>query len=72
MTTALWSAFNLNRDSLGLFWSKWIAFALALAALGTDITKVGLPASWAPYLALIAMFIGASAAQHRTSPLEGE
>lgn len=71
MMTKFWEALGLSRDSFALFWAKWCGFVLALAAMGGDVTKVGIPAKYAPYLALAAMFISVSAAQHRTSELEG-
>jgi hypothetical protein len=71
-TTKVFELLGINRDSIALFWMKWCAFVVALAALRGDIVKVGIPASWEPYIALAAMFIGISAAQHRTSDLPGE
>ena len=70
-TTQLWSALGLNRDSLTLFWLKWAALITALAPMGMDVTKYGIPATWVPYIQLAALFISVSAAQHRTSDLPG-
>ncbi len=71
LTTKLLESLGLNRDSFALFFAKWCAFVVALAAMGADVTRVGIPASWAPYIALLALFISVSAAQHRTSDLPG-
>jgi len=71
MTTALFSTLGLTRDSFWLFLAKWSAFVVALAAMGGEVTKVGIPATWAPYIAGIALFISVSSAQHRTSDLPG-
>ncbi len=70
-TTKILDSLGLTRDSFALFVSKWCAFILALAAMGTDITKVGIPEHYAPYIAGIALFISVSSAQHRTSDLPG-
>lgn len=72
VTTRFFDNLGLTRDSVALFWAKWCAFVIALAAMGTDISKVGIPESWAPYIAGIALFISVSSAQHRTSDLPGD
>lgn len=76
VTTTVLDRFNITRDSVGLFWSKWVGFAMAaipaLAALGVDIERYGIPRSWAPYIGLASLFITVSSAQHRTSELPGE
>lgn len=69
-TTQIWEALGLNRDSIALFWTKWIAFVLALAPMGMDVTKYGIPAKWVPFIQLAALFISVSSAQHRTSDLD--
>ncbi len=71
LTTRLFDWLGLTRDSATLFWTKWCAFLVALAAMGDQIQKLGIPASWQPYIALAAMFVSVSAAQHRTSDLPG-
>lgn len=70
--TAFWGALGLTRDSVALFYAKWVAFLCALAPLGMDVTKYGLPARWVPYLQLAALFVSVSSAQHRTSDLPGD
>ncbi len=70
-TTQIFQSLGVNRDSVALFWTKWIAFICALAPMGTDVTKYGIPAKFVPFIQLIALFISVSAAQHRTSDLPG-
>lgn len=72
LTTKIFDYFGLTRDSISLFWTKWIAFITALASMGADITKVGIPSRFAPYIACAALFIAVSSAQHRTSDLPGK
>lgn len=71
VTTSILQACGLTRDSLMLFWAKWVAFLVALAPMGMDVTKYGIPAHWVPYLQLAALFVSVSSAQHRTSGLPG-
>lgn len=70
-TTRIIEALGLNRDSIALFWTKWCAFIVGLAALGDQVTKLGIPHAWEPYIALFAFWVSISAAQHRTSDLPG-
>lgn len=72
LTTKIFDAIGLTRDSIALFWTKWCAFIVALAAMGTNITAVGIPEKYAPIIAGLALFISVSSAQHRTSELPGK
>lgn len=69
---SVYTSVGLTRDSLTLFIAKWSAFIVALAPMGMDVTKYGIPASWVPYIQCAALFISVSSAQHRTSSLPGE
>lgn len=70
LTTKFFDWLGLTRDSISLFWTKWLAFITALAGI-SDITKFGIPARFGPYIAGAALFIAVSSAQHRTSELPG-
>lgn len=70
-TTNLLSWLNVSRDDLSLWVAKWAAFVVALAPMGADVTKFGIPAKWVPYIQLVAVFVSVSSAQHRTSALPG-
>jgi hypothetical protein len=71
-TTTILDRLGLNRDSLSLFWAKWFTFVLALAPMGADVTKYGIPARWVPFIQFAALFISVSCAQHRRSDLPGD
>jgi len=71
VTSNVLAMFGVTRDSLALFWAKWVAFIVALAPMGVDVTKYGIPAKLVPFIQLAALFISVSSAQHRTSDLPG-
>jgi hypothetical protein len=74
LTTSLWSALGVSRDSLTLFWTKWAGIAVALAPMATDLTKppYELPSWLIRAIQITALLVSVSSAQHRTSGLPGE
>jgi hypothetical protein len=74
-TTQIFKFLGLTRDSLALFFLKWVgvfsAVILQLAPMKEEIVNLGLPVEWVPYIQLVALFVSVSASQHRTSGLAG-
>lgn len=62
---------GLTRDSAVWWIGKWGALVVALASFGTDVTRYGIPAAWAPYLQFGALAVGIFSAQQGPSALPG-
>jgi hypothetical protein len=62
---------KFTRDDL--LWTVGIigAVVVGLATLGNTITDYGIPASWLPYIRLIALIVGIVSGKLATSPLRG-
>jgi len=69
-TTWIYQQLGLTRNSLALFWTKWVSFCCLAVTLGVDLTAdYGWPVWLVRLVQLTAVLTMGSAAQHRTSAL---
>jgi len=68
--TWIYRQLDLTRDSLALFWTKWISFCCLAMTLGLDLhAEYDWPIWLVRLVQLTAALAMGSAAQHRTSDL---
>lgn len=68
--TVTMRAFGLTRDGWTLYLTKWASVITGLAAMGGGVTRLGIPGSWVPYIALVAFIVGIISANHQSSGLD--
>ncbi len=68
--TLFLGSMGLTRDGWTLWLSKWASVVLGLAAMGDQISRFGIPASWEPKIALAAFIIGIISANHQETKLQ--